>query len=78
MQRSAAALTLYDPQTIMGRTTRAARQSGKGHREHHRVWPSVFGKKDPVSPAKDQEVKSWNQSSEITGACINRVGRQRG
>jgi hypothetical protein len=38
----------------------------------------VFGKRDSVSLTKDQEVKSWNQSSEITGACINRVGLQQG
>jgi hypothetical protein len=31
------ALTRRDPQTIMGRATRAARPSGKGHREHHHM-----------------------------------------
>ena len=41
------ALTPLNPPPIMGRFTRAARPCGKGQREPHRVWPSVFGTRDP-------------------------------
>src|SRR5712691_1769170 len=46
---SGAALTPYDPHTIMGCTIRVARKSGKGQCAHHCVGPSVCGKKDPLS-----------------------------
>jgi len=46
------ALTPYDPQIIMGRPIRAARPSGNRQREHHRVWPRVFVKRDLVSLPK--------------------------
>ena len=47
-------------------------------RSTRHMWLECGREKYPRISVNDQEVETWNQSSEITGMSLNRVGQRRG